>query len=261
MNKYLLLIFYIIFSNQAYCFGESLFNENYQGYTDYKQERYAKAYEKFSKPHWKALAALKNNKLEDAIDLLVEVKTITGKYNLGTAYALQGDFDNAINMYNDVLKIDPGHTDSKYNLELVKKLKKQSENSKQDGKNGKSGKDGKNSDKSDGQNNQDSNSKQDETSSKERKDQKSSNKDEQKQGQNDLNKANQNQNGKQQQENKNQQQNNDTANAMENDKKDAKYDEKQQADEQWLRSIPDDPGGLLRNKFLRDHLKRRGELR
>ncbi len=32
--------------------------------------------------------------------------------------------------------------------------------------------------------------------------------------------------------------------------------EKQQAKQQWLRLIPDDPGGLMREKFLRDHLKR-----
>ena len=40
-------------------------------------------------------------------------------------------------------------------------------------------------------------------------------------------------------------------------KKDNKDDqEKKQAKEQWLRLIPDDPGGLLREKFLRDHLRR-----
>ncbi|AAU28902.1 TPA: tetratricopeptide repeat protein [Legionella pneumophila] len=32
--------------------------------------------------------------------------------------------------------------------------------------------------------------------------------------------------------------------------------EKQLAKEQWLRLIPDDPGGLMREKFLRDHLRR-----
>ena len=32
--------------------------------------------------------------------------------------------------------------------------------------------------------------------------------------------------------------------------------EKQIAQEQWLRSIPDDPGGLLRRKFLIEHLMR-----
>lgn len=36
----------------------------------------------------------------------------------------------------------------------------------------------------------------------------------------------------------------------------APLSEKQLAQEQWLRSIPDDPGGLLRRKFLIEHLMR-----
>jgi Ca-activated chloride channel family protein len=32
--------------------------------------------------------------------------------------------------------------------------------------------------------------------------------------------------------------------------------EQQLAQQQWLRSIPDDPGGLLRRKFLVEHLLR-----
>ena len=38
---------------------------------------------------------------------------------------------------------------------------------------------------------------------------------------------------------------------------DALKHESQQALEQWLRQIPDDPGGLLRRKFYLEHLKRR----
>ncbi len=34
--------------------------------------------------------------------------------------------------------------------------------------------------------------------------------------------------------------------------------ESMQAMEQWLRQIPDDPGGLLRRKFLLEHLRREG---
>jgi Ca-activated chloride channel family protein len=36
----------------------------------------------------------------------------------------------------------------------------------------------------------------------------------------------------------------------------ASEQEKQQAKQQWLKLIPDDPGGLLREKFLRDHIRR-----
>ncbi|MBL0207154.1 MAG: tetratricopeptide repeat protein [Propionivibrio sp.] len=36
----------------------------------------------------------------------------------------------------------------------------------------------------------------------------------------------------------------------------ARFNEQQLAQEQWLRNIPDDPGGLLRRKFLIEHLMR-----
>jgi Ca-activated chloride channel family protein len=35
--------------------------------------------------------------------------------------------------------------------------------------------------------------------------------------------------------------------------------ELQQATRQWLRRIPDDPGGLLKRKFMRDHQARQGD--
>ena len=34
--------------------------------------------------------------------------------------------------------------------------------------------------------------------------------------------------------------------------------EQQLAEDQWLRRIPDDPGGLLRRKFLIQHMQRQG---
>src|SRR5690606_35540586 len=39
-------------------------------------------------------------------------------------------------------------------------------------------------------------------------------------------------------------------------KDDGLTDEERQAMEQWLRRVPDDPGGLLRNKFNYEHYKR-----
>ena len=37
---------------------------------------------------------------------------------------------------------------------------------------------------------------------------------------------------------------------------DGAQDEKQQAVEQWLQRVPDDPGGLLRRKFLLEYQRR-----
>jgi Ca-activated chloride channel family protein len=38
------------------------------------------------------------------------------------------------------------------------------------------------------------------------------------------------------------------------------YDEAELALEQWLRQIPVDPSGLLRRKFMLEHLRRQQEL-
>ncbi len=43
-------------------------------------------------------------------------------------------------------------------------------------------------------------------------------------------------------------------------KDDGLTDEERQAMEQWLRRVPDDPGGLLRNKFNYEHYKRNQEI-
>jgi Ca-activated chloride channel family protein len=43
-------------------------------------------------------------------------------------------------------------------------------------------------------------------------------------------------------------------------KDDGLTDEERQAMEQWLRRVPDDPGGLLRNKFNYEHYKRNQEM-
>lgn len=39
----------------------------------------------------------------------------------------------------------------------------------------------------------------------------------------------------------------------------AEQSEEQQALEQWLRKVPDDPSGLLRNKFYSESRKRRAD--
>ena len=44
--------------------------------------------------------------------------------------------------------------------------------------------------------------------------------------------------------------------AEENEAENAERDEKQEALEQWLRRVPDDPGGLLRRKFQHETKQR-----
>ncbi|WP_061469169.1 tetratricopeptide repeat protein [Legionella pneumophila] len=98
------------------------------------------------------------------------------------------------------------------------------------------------------------------------------NKDQQNQDQQNQDKQNKNQQNQDQQnqdkQNKDQQNRDQQNKAQQNKNQNKKNDkqegeiqsesnqEKQLAKEQWLRLIPDDPGGLMREKFLRDHLRR-----
>lgn len=68
---------------------------------------------------------------------------------------------------------------------------------------------------------------------------------------------NKNQQNKEQQNKEQQKQSKKEKNKKNNEAQSEAEREKQQAKEQWLRLIPDDPGGLMREKFLRDHLRRK----
>ncbi len=256
---------YVLFIGPVFGFTDMLLNKNRQGYNKYYQQQYSEAYSKFSDPHWKGLAALKNKQFDLAIDLLADIQSIDGQYNLANAYALKGDFGNAISIYKDVLERDPKHRDAKHNLSVLEKLKQQSQNKEQDG-DSKNNKDKNKQSKQKSKKNQQSKNDRKDKQDKDKQDKDKQDKDKQDKDKQDKDKQDKDKQDKDKQ-NKDKQNKNDqdkSASAKQQSSNDpepkpAKYDEKQQADEQWLRTIPDDPGGLLRKKFLRDHLKRRGE--
>ncbi|CEG58914.1 tetratricopeptide repeat protein [Legionella fallonii] len=86
------------------------------------------------------------------------------------------------------------------------------------------------------------------------------NKDQQNKDQQNKNQQNKNQQNKEQSQKNQQQKKLNKSEKNDQNQTDLEQSEgareKQQAKEQWLRLIPDDPGGLLREKFLRDHLRR-----
>jgi Ca-activated chloride channel homolog len=80
------------------------------------------------------------------------------------------------------------------------------------------------------------------------------NKQEQEQDKQEQNKQEQNK-----QEQKREQEKNEQESAKQPEEQKTKPKENNPEKEQWLRLIPDDPGGLLREKFWRDHYRRKQE--
>ena len=243
----------------------------------------------FSDPAWKAAADYRAGKFDDAAKELKNRDDAESNYNRGNALARQGLYRQAIAAYDKTLKLDPSHKDARYNRDLVRKELEKQKKSKA-GNDQKSDKqspekanrggqekpgqqsagNGNNDNKNKNGNSSQANNKQKNTgqNNANRQPQASTSGTGHKQteqsgeqgGQSNKGTKDSDQQqlaGRQDQnvpvtgsspetgQNNNVNGNRDIATAN-----DAKPDEETQATEQWLRRIPDDPGGLLRRKFL-----------
>ncbi|MDQ6996173.1 MAG: VWA domain-containing protein [Mariprofundus sp.] len=231
----------------------------------------------FQNPDWKAASLYRAKKYKQAADTLKSVDSADGWYNRGNALAKAGDLKAALDAYDQALKLDSSNDDAAFNRDLVKKAmqkqsKKQSDKSKQSKKQdgdkkknkqgqNKQGKDqqqgkkqsgqkggeqkpagdqsGQQPDQQPGKQNAKQNQPEQQPSQKqgEKKQQPEHSKDQKEQPQAMQSKKDENKQGKQQ------------AVGSPSRADDAKDKEKTAAMQQWLRRIPDDPGGLLRRKF------------
>ena len=201
----------------------------------------------YADPRRIAYAKLKAGDYAGAANDLNSLHDSDSDYNRGNALAQSGDLQGALDAYDAALKQDPNNQDARHNRELVAKALKQQPPQQQKSGDSKSPDDKKSKDdKSGGQQGKDQNSSgQSESHSDKGKNSSAQNKPQQQKGSGDKSKDEKASDG-----------NSDgleSAGAVSATKPKS---EQQIAQEQWLRSIPDDPGGLLRRKFLIEHMIR-----
>ncbi|MEH6617148.1 MAG: VWA domain-containing protein [Porticoccus sp.] len=236
----------------------------------------ATAQERFNAPQWKASAAYRNNDFETA-GLLYNNHSVDGHYNRGNALAKAGKLEEAIESYQQALSLSPKDDDAQYNKALVEQLLQQQQDSEQNSQNNDSSQDQQDqssdadsnpseSNESEGQqsnDNQENSPDSDQDGSQDNNEQQpssadeSQNKDEQ--PTDSPSEQDKNQQGDPQQTD-DEEQSSDQGKPT-NAESQQMTDEEKQAMEQWLRRIPDDPGGLLREKFRYESKKRKHEQR
>ena len=201
----------------------------------------------FEAPEWRGTAQYEAGNFKSSSTEFGKLESTDSLYNRGNALALAGDLKAAIESYDESLALSPERQDAITNRELVKSLLEQQEQDQQgndqDSDSDQSDQDGESQDSESesAQQEQDSQSESQEGDS-EPSDQQPSDQESQQNGDaemtedlspSDLEEATQEQL--------------------------ARFDEaleEQQALEQWLRRVPDDPGGLLRRKFRYQTIQR-----
>jgi Ca-activated chloride channel homolog len=218
-------IFFSIFWNNSWA------NKDHIAQRMMDKKDFVSAFKAFERKDWKAVAAYRAGMYNKAEQLFKTLNTPDGYYNQGNALALQGKYEQAIKAYTQALQLNPKHADAIYNRNLVQKLLKKSQNQ---------SKKEQNPPKPD----QDQDKDQDQKSKEQE-----SNQDQQNQPQKldtDNKKLEPLKSEQETQQEKQPQ-----------PIKSPEQQEKDHAKEQWLSVIPDDPGAFLREKFLRDHLRRK----
>jgi Ca-activated chloride channel family protein len=231
----------------------------------------------FKDNDWKAAAYYRAGDYEKSNELLASPESSNDYYNKGNALAKLGSYEDAIKAYDNALNMDPDNEDARFNRELVKKALEQQQQQQQNNQQQDQSEDqqGESQDQSEEQQQQDS-QQQSQDQSQQQQDEQSSDQqqqndqsseeqqsDEEKQDRlTDINEKqdeeNQDEQEQQQQDAQQVEEQQDTEEqqlqAQQQDeaveKEDAETVESEQAMEQWLRRIPDDPGGLMRRKFI-----------
>ncbi|MEM1433568.1 MAG: VWA domain-containing protein [Pseudomonadota bacterium] len=183
----------------------------------------------FEDPQWRAVADYRSGDFAGAANVFGQGQDIDDRYNLGNSLARMGRYEAAIDQYEQTLAAMPDHEDAAFNKALVEQLleeqERQNANQQQDGEQPEqSQQDGEQSEQSGAGEPQDQDAPPEPGEQSE----------EQQDSEQSAEEAEAEAAAEQQ------------AQAQQSDEP---RDENAEALEQWLRRVPDDPGGLLRRKF------------
>lgn len=231
----------------------------------------------FNDPKWQASSHYKAGQYEQALEKWQQFDDANSLYNQGNALAKLNRFDEAIDAYQAALEKDPDHDKAKFNKQLIEQLQQQKQNQQQNA-NEQSNSDQQNSNQQDSGNQSDQ---QGDSQSENQSKGDSASQGNESQQDFDEKAASENpnkpSNAEQQSDSQSQQQEKKQEAQSASDAKQEsqlqqggqkdpvsqqssaqrrEQSEQEQAMQQWMERIPDDPGGLLRNKFLYQYKNR-----
>jgi len=252
----LLLVFLLPVAEPVYAFGwEDLWlTKDQQAQREFDDGKAMEAGELFEDPVWRAVAKYRAAEYGPSAAGFGNQEDTENLYNLGNALARLGEFETAIDAYEQVLEVEPDMEDALYNRDLLKDLLEQNQDSQggEQGNQENASESGGGAQQSEGQSQSDQSGQEGATGEQgaEGEQGESSVRDQENVNQEDLEAIQAEleraaQEAQQQPGEAQEQQGMSEVDAEQM----RRAQEQRQAMEQWLRRIPNDPGGLLRRKF------------
>lgn len=206
----------------------------------------ARAATLFEAPDWRGTAHYEAGDFRSSSAEFGKLDSANALYNRGNALALSGDFQGAIDSYNKSLEAEPDRQDAIDNRELVKSLLEQQQQEQQgndqDSNSDQSDQEGESQDSESDSSQQEQDSSESQEGSSDPSDQQPSDQESQPSADGEMSEDM-----------------NPSELEQATEEQLARFNEaleEQQALEQWLRRVPDDPGGLLRRKFRYQTIQR-----
>jgi len=206
----------------------------------------ARAATLFEAPDWRGTAHYEAGDFRSSSAEFGKLDSADALYNRGNALALSGDFQGAIDSYDKSLEAEPDRQDAIDNRELVKSLLEQQQQEQQgndqDSNSDQSDQEGESQDSESDSSQQEQDSSESQEGSSDPSDQQPSDQESQPSADGEMSEDM-----------------NPSELEQATEEQLARFNEaleEQQALEQWLRRVPDDPGGLLRRKFRYQTIQR-----
>ena len=214
------------------------FTPDQQAAEAFANEEHEQAANLFQEPQWAGAASYRAENYDAAIAAFSATDSPDAHYNRGNALAMSGNYQESVMAYDMALALDPDHADALHNKEIVQQLLEQEQSEE--------------GEQQDGESQENQSEQNSENESEQSEDQNQQQDQESQEGNEDQ------QQQEQQQQQPPEEQEQSESNSEQNTPTDTSNEEfeEQQALEQWLRRIDDDPGELLRRKFRYQYRQR-----
>jgi Ca-activated chloride channel family protein len=217
-----------------------------------------RAAQQLEDPDLRGSALYRQGDYDSAADAFARGDEPSAHYNRANALARAGKLEEALETYNDLLERQPDHEDARFNRDLVQELLRQQEQQQQNQSSQQDQQDGQSGDQDQSGSSDQQQDQQGSDSQSEGQDQPGESQQQQPDGQSDQppEQEQQPETGDDQQQAGESAQESGPQQSPAEAPAELDTSPLSQGQEQWLRRVPDDPGGLLRRKFLQQYQQR-----